>query len=56
MEDKIVINWKTILVGAILTVGLSYVPYLGAIAKLVLVLASLGGIYQVLFDKFVEVR
>lgn len=56
MEEGIVVNWKTILVGAIFTTTLTLVPYAGPLVTYGLMLAALGGIYQVLFDKFVEVR
>ena len=56
MDTKFLVNWKTILLGCALTILLGYIPYFGTLSKLVLLLVSLGGIYQVLFDKFVEVR
>ncbi len=55
-EKSLVVTWKTIILGiAILTV-LSYLPYVGALARGVIFLTVLGAILKVLIHKFSEVR
>ena len=56
MEESIVVSWKTILVGVVTITLLDYIPYVGTPLWYILVLVSLGGLYQVLVDKFMEVR
>ncbi len=55
-ETDVFVSWKTILVGVVLSILLGYAPYIGFLIKYGLILVALGSIYQVLFDKFVEVR
>lgn len=55
-QEAITVNWKTILLGVAVVAAASYVPYLGTVLKFVFILVSLGSVYQVLFDKFREVR
>jgi len=55
-DTEVFVSWKTILLGVALSIVLSFIPYVGFLIKYALVLVALGSIYQVLFDKFVEVR
>ena len=54
--ESIVVSWKTILLGVCLATLLDYIPYIGGVLWYGLILLALGGIYQVLVDKFIEVR
>ena len=54
--EGVQVNWKTIVLGVACVAVVSYVPYVGGLVKFVFVLVSLGSIYQVMFDKFQEVR
>ncbi|HEY4489891.1 MAG TPA: hypothetical protein VJC12_01385 [Candidatus Paceibacterota bacterium] len=56
IDEAIVVNWKTIIIGVIITIIFSYIPYIGPILKYGLLLVALGGIYRVLYDKFIETR
>jgi len=55
-EHGVLVNWKTICLGVAVFTILDFIPYIGAPTAYVLMLIALGGIYQVLFDKFVEAR
>lgn len=55
-DRPVTVTWKTILVGVTVSIVLKYIPFIGSFAWYILFLAALGGIYQVLFDKFREVR
>lgn len=50
------VTWRSILVGVIAITFLDLIPIAGEPLSYILLLIALGGIYQVLFDKFVEVR
>lgn len=50
------VTWKTISIGVLASMLLEFIPVIGPIFGYVLILVALGGIYQVLYDKFVEVR
>lgn len=54
--DDISVSWKTIVLGSVVLTLLGLVPFVGSIISYAVLLIALGGIYQVLFDKFVEVR
>lgn len=56
MQEGIVVSWKTILLGVIFATLLDYIPYVGTALWYGFVLLALGGIYEVLADKFMEVR
>jgi len=55
-DEAVTVNWKTILLGVAIVAAASYMPYLGSVLKFVFILVALGSVYQVLFDKFREVR
>ncbi len=55
-KDQILVNWKTILLGVFGIMVIDFIPVVGQPISYILLLIALGGIYQVLFDKFVEVR
>jgi hypothetical protein len=55
-RSDIDVTWKTISIGVLASMLLEFIPVIGPIFGYVLVLVALGGIYQVLYDKFVEVR
>src|SRR3989344_3444968 len=56
-KDKLtVVTWKTIFVGIVVVFLLGYVPYVGLPIKTVLMVASLGAIWHVFYEKFVQVR
>lgn len=55
-DEAVTVNWKTILLGVAIVALASYVPYLGSLLRFVFILVALGSVYQVLFDKFREVR
>ncbi len=53
---EIVVSWKTIVLGVVASTLLGFIPYLGGLLWYLLLLIALGSIYQVIFDKFREVR
>lgn len=55
-KDQVLVNWKTILLGVFGITVIDFIPVIGQPIGYILLLIALGGIYQVLFDKFVEVR
>jgi hypothetical protein len=55
-NEPIKVTWKTILLGVVVSTLLGYIPYLGIIIWYLFVVVALGGIFKVLFDKFIEVR
>lgn len=55
-HEQIKVTWKTIVLGIVISIILGYIPYVGTVIWYLMVVLALGGIYQVLFDKFSEVR
>jgi hypothetical protein len=53
---SVIINWKTIVAGVGVTTLLNFIPFFGNVLWYSALLVILGGIYQVIFDKFIEVR
>lgn len=56
IDEAIIVNWKTIIIGVLITIVLGYIPYIGPLVKYGLLLVALGGVYRVFYDKFIEVR
>src|SRR3989344_1528357 len=54
--EELVVSWKTIVTGSVALALIGLIPILGGIISYAVLLIALGGIYQVLFDKFMEVR
>jgi len=56
-KDKdLVVTWKIILLGVVITLALDYLSYFGDVARFVIFLTALGSIVTVLLHKFSEVR
>lgn len=55
-RTEIDVTWKTISIGVLASMLLEFIPVIGPIFGYILILVALGGIYQVLYDKFIEVR
>lgn len=55
-ESTIKIDWKSILLGAVIVFLLGFIPYAGLLIKTVLFFAALGGITAVLYEKFLNTR
>ena len=52
----IVVSWKTIVLGVAFVTVIDFIPFIGNLIWYTALLIALGSIYQLIFDKFVEVR